>query len=120
MAFVVCYSRCPPADHTRYGAIYLDQQFYELIYGQCRSASGPYIVLREISLLRYKSPTLVVSGDQLALLDKDLVRLAESGAAHPQVEALRQVCARAVAEGWALTVSGDMYPELWRAEAKRS
>src|SRR4051794_30992621 len=115
---MVCYSWSPPDDHTRHGAIYLDQRFYELIYGRCRSESGPYTVLREIALLRYKSPILVVSGARLALLDQDLGRLAESGAAHPQILALRQVCAKAIADGCAVTVSGDMYPELWREEAE--
>jgi hypothetical protein len=77
-------------------------------------------VLREIALLRYKSPTLVVSGERLALLDQDLARLAVSGASRPQIAALREVCAKAVADGCALTVSGDMYPELWRPEASPS
>jgi hypothetical protein len=112
VAYVVCYSWTPPDDHTRHRAIYLDQRFCELIHGRCRSEDGPYIVLREIALLRYKSPTLVVSGDRLAPLEQDLARLAESGASHPQIAALRQVCPRAVADGCALTVSGDMYPEL--------
>ena len=118
MAFVVCYSWSPPDDHTRHRAIYLDQQFYELIYGHCRSEGSPYSVLREIALLRYKSPTLVVSGERLTLLDQDLKRLAESGASHSQTAVLRQVCAKAIADGCALTVSGDMYPELWRKEAE--
>jgi hypothetical protein len=114
MAFVVCYSWSPPDDHTRHRAIYLDQQFYELIYGRCRSEGDRYSVLREIALLKYKSPILVVSGERLALLDQELKRLAESGASHPQTAVLRQVCAKAMADGCALTVSGDMYPELWR------
>jgi hypothetical protein len=118
MAFLVCYSRFPPDDHTRHKAIYLDQRFYKLIYDRCRSEVGPYIVLKEIALLRYKSPTLVVSGERLALLDQDLNRLAESGASHPQIAELRQVSAKAVTDGCALTVSGDMYPELWKKEAE--
>jgi hypothetical protein len=117
LAFCVCYSWSPPNDHTRHGAIYLDQRFYELIYRQCRSQSGPYTLLREIALLRYKSPTLSIVGERLLLLDQDLTRLAESGASHPQIEALRQVCAKAVSDGCSLTVSGDMYPELWRTDA---
>lgn len=120
MAFVVCFSWSPPDDHTRHGAIYLDQRFYELIYGRCRFEGGPYTVLREIALLRYKSPTLAVAGDRLRLLDQDLSRLAESGASHPQIAALRQVIAKAVTDGCSLTASGDMYPELWRADAEPS
>ena len=115
MAFLVCYSWSPPDDHTRDKAIYLDQRFYEMVYRRCRAEEPLYTVLREIALLRYKSPRLVVSGERLALLDEHLARLAESGASHPQIAALRQVCAKAVADGCALTVSGDMYPELWRA-----
>ena len=64
LAFVVCYSWSPPDDHTRHGAIYLDQQFYEFIWHNCRSESRPYSVLREIALLQFKSPTLVISGDR--------------------------------------------------------
>jgi hypothetical protein len=118
MAFFVCYSWSPPDDHTRHPAVYLDQQFYELIYGRCRPEGGPYSVLREIALLRYKSPRFIVSGERLALLDRDLERISESGASHPQIAVLRQVCAKAMADGCALTVSGDMYPELWRKEAE--
>ena len=63
-------------------------------------------------MLRYKSPTLVVERDQMTQLEKDLVRLAETGASHPQIAALHDVCAKALYDGCALTVSGDMYPEL--------
>ena len=117
MAFMVCYSWSPPDDHTRHGAIYLNQQFYELIFENCRSEHGPYVVLREIALLRYKSPTLVISGDRLALLDQELLHLEESGASHSQIAGLRQVCAKAILDGCALTISGDMYPELWKMHA---
>jgi hypothetical protein len=117
VAFVVCYSRSPPDDHTRHRAIYLNQQFYEVIFGECRSPDGPYGVLREIALLRYKSPTLVVAGDRLGVLDQDLARLERSGASHPQIAEFRQVCAKAIADGCALTISGDMYPELWKTHA---
>ena len=117
MAFLVCYSWSPPDDHTRHRAIYLDQRFYKLIYRNCRSESGSSTVLREIALLRYKSPTFVVGGPRLTQLDQDLVRLAESGESHPQTARFREVCAKSVSDGCALTVSGDMYPELWRAVA---
>ena len=112
MAFLVCFSRVPPADHALHRAIYLDQQFYELIFSQCRSDSAPYTVLREMSCMRYKSPTMVVAGSRPALLDQDLVRLAQSGASHPQIGELRDVCAKAMSEQLVLTISGDMYPEL--------
>lgn len=70
--------------------------------------------------VQYKSPTLIVSRGQLVRLDQDLPRLSGSGASHPQIAALREVVARAVTDGCALTVSGDMYPELWRQEAEPS
>jgi hypothetical protein len=119
MAFLVCYSWFPPDDHTRHRAIYLDQRFYELIFRRCRSESGPYTVLREIALLRYKSPTLVVACDRLALLDGDIRRLGGWWSRHPQIAEFRQVCAKAIVEGCALTVSGDMYPELWRSDVEQ-
>jgi hypothetical protein len=91
----------------------MDQNFYELIYTTCPSEQGAYDVLREIALLKYKSPTLVVSGERLSLLDYELSRLEQSGASHPQIPELKAVCAKAVADGCSLTISGDMYPELW-------
>lgn len=114
MAFLVCYSWSPPDDHTRNRAIYLNQQFYELIFKNCRSEHGSYIVLRDIALLKYKSPRLVVSGDRLTLLDRELMSLEASGVSHPQIGEFRQVCAKATTDECALTVSGDMYPELWK------
>ena len=114
VAFLVCYSWSPPDDHPRHKAIYLNQQFYELIYDECRSDLRPYVVLREIALLKYKSPTLVVSGDRLALLDRELMDLERSGMSHPQLSEFRQVCTKAASDGCALTISGDMYPELWK------
>ena len=75
MAYLVCYSMDPPYDHTEHKAIYLDQLFYELIFGSCRSEAGPFNVLREIANLKYKSPWLIVSADRLTLLDQELEQL---------------------------------------------
>lgn len=110
MAFLVCYSWHPPDDHTRNMAIYLNQKFYELIFEHCRFENDTYAVLRDIALLKYKSPRLVVSRDRLALLDKELARLNFS---HSQIEEFRRVCHKAIVDGCVLTVSGDMYPELY-------
>jgi hypothetical protein len=112
MAFLVCYSYSPPADHTRNKAIYIDQQFYELIFRHCRSIGGQFPILGEIAALRYKSPTLVVSADRLNLLDRELAAFEESGFSHPQIAAFRRTCRKAQADGCALTISGDMHPEL--------
>lgn len=113
MAYVVCYSWFPPEDHTKNGAIYLEQRFYELIFKHCRDQAGPFVILREIALLKYKSPTLVVNGEQIRQLHQELAMLAGSQICHPQIAELRQVCNNALSEGCALTISGDMYPELW-------
>jgi len=95
----------------------MDQGFYELIYEHCRSDAGPYVILREIALLRYKSPTLVIRQDRLKVLDHELTEFEASGISHPQIKEFRLVCAKANADGCALTISGDMYPELWRKKA---
>jgi hypothetical protein len=117
---MVCYSWTPPDDHTRQGAIYLSQQFYELIFKNCRSERGPYLVLREIALLKYKSPTLVISGDRLALLGRELMSLEQCHESHRQIAEFRKVCTKAISDGCALTISGDMYPELWKIHADQS
>jgi hypothetical protein len=111
MAFRVCYSRSPPDDHARDRAIYLDQHFYALIFNYCRSEHTDYAVLCEIASLKYKSPALVVSGDRLTLLDRELTTL-ECSRSHPQIAEFTQVCSTATANGCALTISGDMYPEV--------
>jgi hypothetical protein len=115
MAFLVSYSQTPPYDHTRNRAIYLDQRFYELIYGNCRSDSGPFRVLRELASLRYKSPILTVSEQRLQQLAQELTCLELSKASHPQIAEFKKVCQKAVSEGCSLTISADMYPELWRS-----
>jgi hypothetical protein len=117
MAFLVCYSWSPPDDHAERKAVYLDQRFYELLFEHCRSDRGPYSLLREIALLRYKSPTLVIGRERLDLLDQELVSFVASGLSHDQVEEFRSVCAKAKKDGCALTISGDMYPELWKKKA---
>jgi len=112
MAFLVCFSSQPPDDHTRHKAIYLNQAFYALIFAHCRSDDCTYSVLREIASLRYKSPTMVVGQDRLGLLAQELVDFEASGQSHPQIGEFEQVCAKARADGFSLTISGDMYPEL--------
>ena len=110
MAFLVCYSTSPSDDHPSKEAIYLDQRFYELIFARRES----YVLLREIASLRYKSSTLVVK--QLDLLDQELTSFQASGMSHPQIQEFRSVCAKAKVDGCALTISGDMYPELGKTE----
>lgn len=121
MAFVVCYAPVPACEHSRdleHLALYLDQRFYELIYRRCRSDDGPYDVLRQLALLRYKSPTAYLSGERLVALVRELAAFEGAGVWHPQFPELRQVCESALARGWGLTISGDMYPELWRELAE--
>ena len=112
MAFLVCFSQSPPHDHTHRKAIYLDQEFYSLIFTHCQSLGGPYVILREIALLRYKNPTLVIEQVRLAALEQELVALGAAGQSHSQIAEFRRVCSEARASHSALTIRGDMYPEL--------
>jgi hypothetical protein len=112
MAFLVCYSRYPPEYHTEDRAIYLDQAFYQMIFEQCRNVDCGYTILRDIALLRYKSPTLVVPTERLETLHNELTRLARNGACDPQLSAFQQIVDNALNSARSLTISGDMYPEL--------
>ncbi len=112
MAFVVCYSRPAPEGYSRLLAIYLDQSFYELIFQHCLDERSYYAVLSVVASLRYKSPTLVISGSELQILVQEVLNLEFAGHMHPQFIELRQVCAKAMSDQCSLTVSGDMYPEL--------
>ena len=112
MAIRVCYSKSAPADHGRIDAIYLDQAFYETIFERCRGrARACFPVLGVIASLRYKSPLIVVTPEELDPLSYELSALEREGCTHPQIPAFRQVCAKAQADGVSLSVSGDMHPE---------
>ena len=113
MAFLVCYSRTPPHDHTKDKAIYLNQEFYEIIFAECRRDKSDYNILSDIASLKYKSPTLVVPIENLAALMDELRLLLASEKHHPQIQEFQNVCAKAIELGCSLTISGDMYPELW-------
>lgn len=112
MAFLVCYSQSPPSDHAKNRAIYLNQQFYELIFRTCRHAASDFEILRDISLLRYKSPVLVVGLESLNTLVAEIDLLGDSRRSHKQIGEFRQVCETAREQQLSLTISGDMYPEL--------
>lgn len=112
MAFLVRYSESLLDDHARRKAIYLDQKFYELIFSHCQSETCPYKLLREISLLRYKSPTLLVDKDRVNLLAQELASFAASGISHSQLVEFIGICEIAQTAGLSLAISGDMYPEL--------
>jgi hypothetical protein len=112
MAFLVCYSQSPPDDHAREKALYLDQQCYELIFAHCRAPGGRYPILREIAMLGYKAPTLVVAGNRSNHLEQELIELQQFGLSHAQLDEFRVACREAVKRECALTISGDMYPEL--------
>ena len=108
MAILVRY-----AGHERETAIYLSQRFYRLIHRKARKEGSGYSVLRDIALLKYKSPTMTVGGDLLVKLVTDLKKL--RGATifgRKEVSDFLALCERASANGQALWVSGDMYPEL--------
>jgi len=112
MAFLVCYSSSGPEDHTRKKAIYLDHRFYEIIFHECLKDRSAYSILSLFASLRYKSPLIVVAGSDLNGLISELVTLEKSGHHHPQFEELRKVCTTARTEGYDLSISGDMFPEL--------
>jgi hypothetical protein len=112
LAFLVCYSRSALDDHNDRKAIYLDQKFYELIFKHCVPERSRYASLSVIASLRYKSPLLVVAGEQLDSLDDELAELQRADLSHPQLAEFRHVCATAKADSCSLSISGDMYPEL--------
>jgi hypothetical protein len=112
MAFLVCYSRSAPDDHVYQTAVYLDQKFYEMIFQHCMVERSFYAVLSVVASLRYKSPLLVITREQLDSLADELTHLENAGHTHPQIAELREVCAKAKADCCSLSISGDMYPEL--------
>jgi hypothetical protein len=102
----------PLTDPIRDKAIYLDQRFYELIVKHCRAESGTYSVLREMALLKYKSPAIIVANDRLEALDQELVNLERARMSHSQIAELRYWCEKSMSDKRVLTISADMYQEL--------
>ena len=64
-----------------------------------------------MSLLRYKSPGILIPTEQLSTLVSELDKLGELKR-HPQIEEFKTVCQNAVQNGSNLTISGDMHTEL--------
>ncbi len=94
-------------------AIYLSQRFYRLIFRKARKEGQGYPVLREIALLKYKSPILTVGGGRLEALVMDPDRLMGRMLwGKKEIADFRAICAQSFVDGRALRISGDMYPEL--------
>jgi hypothetical protein len=70
-------------------------------------------ILSKIASLKYKSPILFVLPDQLSTLFLELTKLKDAKPPHPQIEEFQNVCDTAILSGCVLTISGDMYPELY-------
>ncbi len=83
-----------------------------MIFSHCRAAESGYSILRDIALLRYKSPALIVPHTSLESLNKELARLAQDGLQHSQISDFQSVVNTARNSGASLAISGDMYPEL--------
>lgn len=111
MSYLICYSKNAPIDHAIDKAIYLDQAFYELVFNQCRATDSTYPVLGQMAQLSYKSPIITIMGERLSQLKEELQKF-NKNVSHPQTNHFRKVCETAIERGSALTISGDMYPEL--------
>ena len=111
MAFLVSYSGSL-SDHTTNRAIYLDDKFYKLIFRKCCKESAQFAVLREIAMLRYKSPTIMLEKDRIEHLIQELEHLEHANCKHDQIPQLRNVCLQAIETSNNLTISADMHREL--------
>jgi len=94
-------------------AIYLSQRFYRLIHRKAAKENSGYTTLRDIALLKYKSPTLTVKGERLQRLISDLKKL-QAGTlfGRKEIAGFLAVCENASSRDQGLWVSGDMHPEL--------
>ncbi len=83
-----------------------------MIFSHCRHAESGYSIMRDIALLRYKLPSLIVPNTALESLNKELACLAQDGLQHSQISGFQSVVNTAMNTGSSLTISGDLYPEL--------
>jgi hypothetical protein len=108
MALLVCSTRSAEVDWMQ-AVIYLDQAFYEAILKP--AVFGTTQVLQSIARLGYKDKMLLSNEDLIALeielADLESRRILQ----HRQVAEFKRVIGAALADGYQLAVSGDMYPE---------
>ena len=107
MAFLVCFKKTDNEDCWHDKAIYLDYEFYNLIFYRQDSCDS---LLNKLSNLDYNG-TLEIEQSQLDHLRTELVRLT-SDSSHWQVKSFISIVDKALQSKWSLTIAGDMYPVL--------
>ena len=107
MAFLICYKKKDVEFDWVDDAIYLDQEFYELIFCGPVAAGS---ILEKISKLTYKDD-LEIKNSELERLRKELVEL-DKKVSHEQIKGFIDIVETSYKTGDSLMVGGDMYPEL--------
>lgn len=107
MAFLVCFKKSDNEDSWQDIAIYLDYEFYKLIFykqSECQS------ILKMISNLDYDG-TLEIRQSCLDYLRKELESLG-SESNHRQIKIFIGVVDKALQANCGLIIAGDMHPVL--------
>jgi hypothetical protein len=113
MALNVCFHDRGRAVDWSKKAIYLDQEFYELLYRHYERRESRSL-LKAMVAIGYEDE-FIIAADQVEGALRDLERISDGvGAPHPQFHALGDVLREAATRKCGIAVAGDMYPDLSR------
>ncbi len=107
MAFLVCRKRSGVEFSWKDRLIYLDQEFYELIF---YLPAGKESILRRISRLSY-GEEMEIGNTELHKLKEELMVLADD-VSNDQANNFGKVVNDSLESNCTLMISGDMYPTL--------
>jgi len=106
MAFLICFKKPGTTVDYTDKALYLQQDFYELIFSQCIERH----VLGRIAKLGY-GDAIELGCVELEKLKDELAQLTQKGQNEAAVEFI-QTIDESLSAGNSLVISGDMYPVL--------
>jgi len=106
MAFLVCFKKSDCTFDWRDKAIYLDQEFYKLIYYN-RDKSR---ILDSVSKLGYDDE-MEIENSELNELKRELVKLDPLNR-YPKIKSLLEVIDVSISSKYNLMIAGDMHPVL--------
>lgn len=107
MAFLVCFKSLINESCWQDKAIYLDYEFYELVFYK---PANSHSLLKKLSSLDYNG-TLRIEQSQLAELRQELLILSTESS-HIQIKSFIEVVEKALQNECSLIIAGDMHPVL--------
>jgi hypothetical protein len=106
MSLLISYSKSKSKADLKNKAIYLDRDFYEIIFKHCYNSSN-YRILKTLVSINKKSAPKVIENDRLNQFNKELLKLCKNlNITHPQFNELMDIANTAISKREHLWFSG--------------